>query len=228
MPRRLSNTPAAAFIQPMRYWWELALPRRLFNRPPVLSTCWLIERTALKKAGSFAAVSHNILPERYFARELVKRDEYSFVRADDLLDIQTAKVLDEQRATAVRMRYPQLHRRPELVLPMILTELLLLLGPFILAPASLIWHLGMIGWLSLAAAVLLIATHVLILAVSNPPNIPLAFLNLPVVILTEIVLVCESMLKYEFSVVDWKGRNICIPVMHVIPKLPVLPTSNPK
>lgn len=218
MPRRLTNTPAAAFIQPMRYWWELALPRRFFNRPPVLSTCWLIRRQVLERTGTFAAVSHNILPERYFARELVKQDGYSFVRADDLLDIQTAKALDEQRATAVRMRYPQVHRRPELVLPMTLAELLMLFGPFVLAFASLIWHLGIIGWLSAAAAVLLVVTHILILAVSNPPNISLAFLNLPVVILTEIFLTYESMLKYEFSVVDWKGRNICIPVMHVIPQ----------
>jgi hypothetical protein len=220
MPRRLTNTPAAAFIQPMRYWWELALPRRFFNRPPVLSTCWLIKRDALKKCGSFAAVSHNILPERYFTRELVKQDSYSFVRADDLLDIQTAKTLDEQRATALRMRYPQIRRRPELVLPMTLAELLLLLGPFVLAFAGLIWHLGIIGWLSATAAVVLVATHVVILSVSNPPNISLAFLNLPVVILTEVFLTYESMLKYEFSVVDWKGRNICIPVMHTIPHLP--------
>jgi hypothetical protein len=31
-----------------------------------------------------------------------------------------------------------------------------------------------------------------------------------------------SMWQYEFSEVDWKGRNICVPAMHVIPHLPKL------
>jgi hypothetical protein len=39
----------------------------------------------------------------------------------------------------------------------------------------------------------------------------------------ELVLGLTSMFKYEFSTVIWKDRNICIPVMHVIPKLPDLP-----
>jgi hypothetical protein len=220
IPRRLTNTPAAAFIQPMRYWWELALPRRLFNKPSVLSTCWIIRRKVLKQLGGFAAVSRTVLPERYFARELVKTDAYSFIRADDILDVQTAKSLKEQRTTAVRMRYPQVHRRPEMVLAITLVEVICMLAPFALIPVGLLLHFGTVIWIYIVAALLLVFTHVLILAVTNPPNIPLAFLNYPVVIMTEIYLSYESMFKYEFSRVDWKDRNICIPVMHVIPKLP--------
>ncbi|MGH7239331.1 MAG: glycosyltransferase family 2 protein, partial [Candidatus Saccharimonadales bacterium] len=60
----LNAVPKAAsleslLVQPMRYGWELALPRRLLNRPPVLSTCWLISRRALIDAGGFKAVARS-------------------------------------------------------------------------------------------------------------------------------------------------------------------------
>ena len=165
-------------------------------------------------------MSRSVLPERYFARELVKTHEYSFIRADDVLDIQTAKSLPEQRSTAIRMRYPQVHRRPELVLIMTSAISFLLLGPFLIVLAGFFWDLGTAFWLAAASAAVIVATHVLIVAVSNPPNIPIACVNLPIVIITELVLGIESMLKYEFSEVHWKDRNICIPVMHVTPHLP--------
>src|SRR5690606_4941791 len=63
MPLRFYSKLNEAFIQPMRYWWELVPPRKLVNRPPVLSTCWLVARKQLAKAGGFAAVSHSIIPE---------------------------------------------------------------------------------------------------------------------------------------------------------------------
>jgi chlorobactene glucosyltransferase len=220
MPRRLTSDAAAAFIQPMRYWWELALPRRFFNRPPVLSTCWLIRRKTLRKLGGFQAVQHAIVPEGYFAREVIKTDGYSFVRADDVLDVQTRKRLDEQRETAVRMRYPQIRRRLEWALLLTMAELLFLAGPFVGLAAGL-W-MGS-AWMAAAgglACALLGLVHVMIVQVSNPANVLVAALTLPIVIVTELVLGLESLYKYEFSTVDWKGRNVCIPVMHVIPRLP--------
>lgn len=220
LPRRLNATPSAALIQPMRYWWELALPRRTFNRPPVLSTCWIIHRKFMSDNGGFAAVSSNILPEGYFAREAVKYDAYSFLRAHDELDIQTIKSLDAQKETAVRMRYPQLKKRPESVLLVSSVLIFVMLGPFINLFAGL--AAGVNIGLSLAACLLLVITHVLIVWVSNPVNIPIAAINFPFVVLTEVFLIYESMLKYEFSVVEWKGRNICIPVMHTISRLPTI------
>lgn len=224
MPRRLNSTILAAFIQPMRYWWELSLPRRFFNRPPVLSTCWMITADALHDAGSFAAVSHAIIPEAYFAREAIKNnDGYSFVRSDDVLDIQTVKGIDEQRSTAVRIRYPQLRRRPENALMLLVLEVVLLLGPFVIVGLNLLGFLPTPLWISMLAAFFLVTNHVLIVAISNPANVPIALFNFPIVVLTEFFITISSVLKYEFSVVDWKGRNICIPVMHVIPKLPAVP-----
>ena len=220
LPRRISGIAKEAFIQPMRYWWELALPRRPFNRPPVLSTCWLIKKKTLNKLGGFAAISHTIIPEGYFARELVKKDGYSFIRADDLLDIQTRKSVADQRETALRHRYPELRKRPEWALFLSVIEVLGLLMPFGIALSSL-W-LGLDGYrlIALLCCVMLIVAHIAIVEVSNPANVLVAAVNFPLVVITELILGYASMYQYEFSTIEWKGRNICIPVMQTIPHLP--------
>ncbi|MGH9857946.1 MAG: glycosyltransferase family 2 protein, partial [Acidobacteriota bacterium] len=218
LPRRMSSDFFAAFIQPMRYWWELALPRRYFNRPSVLSTCWAIRRKTLKKHGGFDAVQHAVIPEGFFARELVKSDEYSFIRADDELDVQTRKTLPRQRETTIRMRYPQLRRRLELVMLFTIGEILFLALPFTIALSTFWTGVGYVQSTAFLACGLLILTQIAIVQVSNPANVLLAAFNLPLVISTEIYLGLASMLKYEFSTVDWKGRNVCVPVMHAYPK----------
>ncbi len=220
LPKRFYGSWKTTFIQPMRYWWELVPPRRLFNRPPVLSTCWLASKEALKHYGGFAAVSHAIMPEVYFAKKLVKSDAYSFIRADEELDVQTVKGLREQQETAIRTRYPQARRRPEMVMLITLAQLLLLFAPFVTVLWALLVGDYLVTGLSLITCILLIATHIQIMQISNPSNVPMALFNFPFVVLSELLVGFNSMLKYEFSVVDWKGRNVCIPVMHVIPKLP--------
>jgi chlorobactene glucosyltransferase len=220
MPLRFGGDVRTAFIQPMRYWWELALPRRFFNRPPVLSSCWLIRRKALKKLGGFSAVSRTIIPETFFARELVKSDSYAFIRADEQLDVRTVKSVQAQLQTAIRTRYPQVKRQPENVLLLSFLEALLLLGPFIIALASLWRGFDAAAWLACLAGLMFIFTHYQIMAVSNPANNAVALINFPIVVITEIIMLHLSMYRYEFSMVEWKGRNVCIPVMRVIPKLP--------
>lgn len=220
LPRRLDSNPFVAFLQPMRYWWELALPRRYINRPPVLSTCWVIRRKSLKKLGGFGAVNHAIIPEGYFARALVKTDGYSFVRADDELDVQTRKSPADQQDTAIRMHYPQIRRRPEVAFVLTAIQLFFVMGPFIVVLSGIAWGFGLAQTLAAMACVLLIATHALIVYVSNPGNVPIALINFPVAAAMELAYGLISMYRYEFSVIDWKGRNICIPVMHVYPKLP--------
>jgi len=220
LPHRLAGNLAGAFIPPMRYWWELALPRQLFNRPAVLSTCWLITAKRFKKLGGFKAVSHSIIPEGFFARELIKSNKYSFIRANNTLDVQTCKSYTEQRATAVRVRYPQLRRRPENVFTLAITSLLFLLGPFIGIIYGLVQGQPEVVLPAVIAAGLLIATHVFIVYNTSPANVLVALVNFPVEVVTEMVIAFVSMMRYEYGTVEWKDRNVCIPVMHVIPKLP--------
>lgn len=220
LPLRRHATLDDSYIQPIRYWWEIALPRRLFNRPAVLSSCWAIYREDIHGLGTFKSTSRSVIPEQYFARELVKRDGYSFLRTSADLEVNTAKSIGEQRNTALRLRYPQLHKRPELVYALLMVYGIGLLGVVFGWP---IMYLSGSPWgITAAAALLLVLTHVQILRISDPANVLFAAVTLPIAILTDFVMVCQSMLKYEFFSVYWKQRNICLPVMHVYPSLPRL------
>ena len=210
-----------AIVQAMRYWWELAPPRRLFQRPAVMSSCWIIQASALKKVGGFEAVTRSIVPEAYFARQLIRGDGYAFLRSADRLGISSVKTAREQRATAIRTRYPQLHRRPEQVFGAALLEATFLVLPFCVAIGGFWWHVGLVTQLFAASAsVLLLAAYAMVATATNlglPRVRPFAF---PIVALTDLAILHYSMWKYEFSTVEWKGRNVCIPAMHAIPHLP--------
>ncbi|HSX23694.1 MAG TPA: glycosyltransferase [Candidatus Saccharimonadales bacterium] len=219
LPSRSSSSPASAFIQPMRYWWELALPRRLFNRPAVLSTCWMIKRTSLKKLGGFAAVSHSILPEGFFARELVRTDSYSFVRSSNELDVMTVKPFAEQYMSAIRVRYPQIRRRPEWALLLTAANILFLLLPFVFFVISF-WKADINTVVAGVTCLFLVVAHVIVVNITDPANSMLALVSFPVAAFSELIIGYSSMLRYEFFTVSWKDRNICIPVMHVVPRLP--------
>lgn len=215
--------PMSRIVQASRYAWELSLPRRALNRPPVLSTCWLITRKTLQAAGGFAGVRHGVLQERYFARHALAHDDgYSFVCADATIGISCNKQLAEQTATAVRIRYPQLHRRLELVLLVSLAEFTILAWPVVIGIVAVItqtWGLAAIAGLTSVAAT---TFYQLIVDLAYRKRLPSAFLLLPLAALYDIGLLNYSMWMYEFKEVIWKGRNVCVPVMRVIPHLPRL------
>ncbi len=208
-------------VQPSRYAWELALPRRWFNRPPVLSTCWLITRQALMASGGFQAVTHSSSPESYFARQTAKRDDgYSFMQSDAGIGLQCLKSLDEQRSTAIRMRYPQLHRRPELTALVTLAEFSILIAPFITLFGSFITGNWLLGVLSALACFPQLYTYASIVNLTYRQPVSRGYVLLPFAVLYDIALLNLSMWRYEFSEVIWKDRNICVPVMHTFPALP--------
>lgn len=208
-------------VQTMRYAWELVLPRRLTHRPPVLSSCWLAQREALSAAGGFDAVRRAVEPERYFARSIATRsDGYSFLLADERLPITSHKKLGDQKDTFIRCRYPQLHKRIELVAALSLIEISLLLGPLVFIIFSIID--SAIGLAALAALIVIAQAawkHQLSRLTYRPRPASRPIFD-TVVILGDLLLLQYSMWKYEFDSVEWKGRNICIPVMRVIPRLP--------
>lgn len=210
-----------SLIQAMRYWWELALPRRSLQRPPVLSSCWVIAKDALTRAGGFKAVSRSIVPEAHFARQVLPVDGYSFVRAGMGLGIRSIKRIDEQRDTAVRMRYPQLHKRPEQVALLAFAESIFLLMPFILAIAGFWVAIDPLAHgAAILASVLLIVAYELSVLSTQVNTWWFGLAGQPLAVLVDIGLLHYSMFKYEFATVAWKGRNVCIPAMHVVPHLP--------
>ncbi len=210
-------------IQPARYLWELSLPRNWLKRPPVLSTCWLIRKDNLIANGGFGAVSRSIIPERYFARQSkLFNNGYGFVQSDYRLGLVTNKDWIDQRKTALRTRYPILGQRLELVSVVIILQFIIFLGPVI----SLIYSIvttNLIVFI-LGALTYLFASYSFYEAakITFRKSILGAIFYMPVIVLYDIYLLIESMWKYEFGVILWKDRNVCVPVMRVIPNLPNL------
>ncbi len=219
MPLRAAETGrGTALLQAMRYYWELCLPRRFFKRPPVLSTCWLIRSTFLTSMGGFESISRSVSPEAPLARRAVVTDAYSFIRSDEALGVYSNKPEAEQYGTSVRVRYPQLHRRLELVALASLFELIFLLGPFIglLLSGTLTHTMAYSALWGLALACLYV-TYALVAVGARLTSAWGGWVLMPVAFVVDLVILHISMFKYEFSSVEWKGRNVCIPVMQVEP-----------
>ena len=228
LPKRTDTHPAGMIIQSIRYWWELALPRWLLNQPPVLSTCWLVEKKAISKFGGFAAVAKSVRAENYFARKLHDTGHYNFYRSANWLGISSVKSRSSQLQTALRTRYPQLRQRIETVALLSLAEAVLLVAPLGVIIAGFFINLGsswIFAWISLF---ILTVAQCLILAAANRATWWQGFITYPLVVCTDIFLAHYSMIKYEFSSVIWKGRNICLPVLRAIPDLPAEVSADSK
>lgn len=212
-----AETRRLSFIQAMRYWWELGWPRRAFNRPPVLSTLWLMRRATLEKLGGFKAAARMITPEAYFARQTVKNDGYLFMRSTPELPIYSTKTINQQYSTAVRLRYPQLHHRISLVALVALFELFFLVGPYIFLPICLLYSLGVIPTALAAIAIVCLSTMYYVVGVrTHLNNVWLGLLTAPIAFALDIFMLHNSMLKYEFGEVIWHDRSISQPMQQVI------------
>jgi glycosyltransferase involved in cell wall biosynthesis len=219
-----SSSIGTLLVQPCRYAWELSLPRRLFKRPPVLSSCWLIRHTEFQAAGTFKAVSRSVSPERYFANYCATHlDGYSFLCSNSELGVSSKKSLADQRATAIRTRYPQLHRRLEQTALLSIAELALLVLPFVLLITSLVTKHWLESMVSVITCLLLLQFYSRIVTLTYRKFLFISLVLEPFAALYDIGLLNYSLWKYEFSDVVWKDRNICIPVMRVIPRFPRLP-----
>jgi hypothetical protein len=198
----------------MRYWWELALPRQLLKRPPVISTFWAINSSKLKKLGGFNATRRMITPEAHFAKQLIADKTYQFFRDNDVFGISTNKSSREQTDTAIRTRYPQLHKRPEIVFLISLALFVAMVMPFVCA--VVLWISGTLPALIsvLTTIVYIVSYSLLVKAVRQKGSLSVAIM-FPVAVIIDLFLLHVSMYRYEFTAVEWKGRNVCIPVMHM-------------
>jgi glycosyltransferase involved in cell wall biosynthesis len=212
---KLSNL-ATLLVQPGRYAWEISLPRKFLKRPPILSTCWAAYSDFLRKSGSFKAVSHSTAVESYFAKKAAaNNDSYSFMQSASSIGLSSFKSAGEQRATAIRTRYPQTHRRLELVALYTLIEFSALLLPFILMLSSILDNVWPAFFLSLFVSLILLGYYSLVANLTYQKFLFRSLILLPFAAVFDILLVNYSMWQYEFSEVIWKGRNICMPIMRM-------------
>lgn len=215
LPQRIPNdSPRVALLQPMRYYWEICFPRRFFKRPPVLSTCWLIRAVALDDFGGFAATASSMTPEAYYAKCAVVSNSYGFVRSTAELPVYSTKTIDKQYSAAIRVRYPQLHRRLELVALTALFQCIFLIGPFIGIVVSPWLERGLsFGLTWMVSAACIVAMYYLV-AVETHLNRPvIGVLATPIALLVDVFMLHNSFFKYEFGEVYWKERNVSKTVM---------------
>lgn len=223
VPKRTKSGLLAIFIQPMRYWWELAIPHAIRMRPPALSTCWIINRRQLENIGGFYSYKRSITPEEHLARYFFQRKEYGFVRTTSEMLITTHKSFFSQWDTQVRTRYPHAHRRPETTLAQTILLVCFVIGPFIALPFSYLGIFdGSLVILLVMSVALYISSHLLISLITNPAAGFFAPLNFPIAIALDIVALHFSMFKYEFSKVIWKGRDVAPKKLHAISQLPIV------
>ena len=208
-------------IQPVRYAWEIALPRRWKSRPPVLSTCWIAKTEFLRSKGGFAAVMQAILPERYFAKEALKETSYAFYRADKTVGLYCIKSGPQQQETAIRTRYPILQRSPETVLYLSLLELGLIISPILLIIHSINNSHPELIIINLLTILVLSVIYGSIDKITYEKWKIFGFIAMPFALVYDVIILHISMCKYEFSEVLWKGRNICLPELQAYPRLPL-------
>jgi chlorobactene glucosyltransferase len=209
---RLGLQPGALFGT-LRHYWQMVLPLTK-RRVPVSSQAWLINSDTLRGLGGFKSVAHKIVPEGSFARRLQTADMYRFVAGNTALGITTAKRWRSELESAIRLLYPTYKRQPLVALLAIVGIAAILVAPYVFAGYLAVTQqfnglfalaviVCVVGWL--IAAFVLRRTH--------PRAWFLAAILLPVIALQEVMLIITSMVEYEFGEVNWKGRNVCYPVI---------------
>jgi chlorobactene glucosyltransferase len=213
LPQRRDRLQVATLFWQLRYYWQIVLPitRR---RVPVANQCWLIRADALRQLGGIAGVKNKIVPEGFFARKLAQLFKYRFIIANNELGITTAKRWSSQNETAIRFLYPTFKRQPLYVLIGCLALALLALLPFATLVALSLQASFTLYWaLALLASLLLLASYGMVVVRTLPHSWLLSIIAFPLSLLQEFVLLILSMLLYEFGEVNWKGRNVCYPVI---------------
>lgn len=213
LPTRREGLHLGTILPQLRYYWQIVFPITK-RRVPVASPCWLIKKDALHQLGGFASVRHKILPEGTFARDLFGVDMYRFLISNDELGITTAKKWSSQNESALRLLYPTFKRQPFYLLAACLLLVGLLIYPFVYlvqAMATQQFELGF--WLSVVAIILFMLSYALVIVRTHPKTWSITLVCLPLALVQEVILLIVSMLEYEFGIVNWKGRNVCYPVI---------------
>lgn len=210
LPERRDGWSLATILPHLRYYWQVALPVTA-RRLPVASQCWLIRRKKLTELGGFDAVRHKIVPETYFARRLFATEQYRFIISNTEVGVTTAKKWTSQIESGVRFLYPTFKRQPFLILLGSLLLCTLMLLPFVVALLSL--HDARLWALALGACGMYGISYGLVVGRTHPLTWPVTLLCFPLSLLQELALLIGSMITYEFGDVNWKGRNVCYPVM---------------
>lgn len=201
--------------QTLRYLFELTIPRRLIHKPSVLSTFWLIKKDILKQFGGFKGIKKDILPERAIANFVLKSNlGYSFILANQDFYVASHKDYKEQLNTAIRVKYPSLHRKIYLVLLVVLAELSIFIFPVIGLIIGLFQYNLMVIIVSFLTILFSSISYYILFKITTRKNYYLSLIIFFGVGLLDIYLWFRSIFGYEFGEVIWKERNVCLPIRY--------------
>ncbi len=219
LPHNFLQAGRVSVIQLMRYGRELIRWPRA-EQPAVLSTLWLIQAATLQSLGGFSSAKQSVLPEAYFSRVLQANHAYVFWLGDAAHNVASNKHQEEQYETAVRTLYPSFHKQIEAVV--LVTVLVSFLA--FLPLGLVVVGLFMLDWPMFGVALLIImantASYRRLLIIAYGEARPRHTFAWPKAVVAWLQGLNYSMYKYEFSEVEWKGRNICLPVMNRVVKQP--------
>lgn len=208
LPRQRHDYLFPLLMQHMRYVWQIALPLGP-RRVPVSAESWLVKRSALLAAGGFETVKHEIVPEASLAKQFAAKNRYRFIVADKMVPISYGKRWSSQTETATRLWYPLCKRQPFTAIGLAVCLLTFGLVPFFALFTDILY----IQLLAATTCLLYLGSYAAIMHRLQPRTWWLSMWLLPLVIIQEAVTLLASMAKYEFMDVDWKGRNVCYPVL---------------
>lgn len=211
-PQRIDGLRMSTILQQLRYYWQVTLPR-FSGRVPVATSVWCIKADRLASLGSFNSVRNRIIPESVFARALQHQDMYHFLISNHELGFYTAKKWSSQCETALRVLYPTFRRQPVFVLAGLVALSMLLIPYAVSLHAVIMQQFTLVSFASFYAIVTLNIGYAIYLRSVSPRVWISGLVTFPFLILQEIALLFLSMLSYEFGEVNWKGRNVCYPVI---------------
>ncbi len=215
LPQNRLGFQPGAVLDTLRFYWQQVLPitRR---RVPVASQFWVINNDSFKALGGFKSVAQKVTPEASFARRLGNDNAYRFIAGHTGLGITTAKHWPSELASAIRLLYPTYKRQPMFALGAAAATLILfVVPPIVVAACMLLGQYDASLMLACSAWVVAGVTYGAVRRQSHPHVWPVMLVLLPFTALQEAALVIASLLQYEFGEVNWKGRNICYPVITV-------------
>ncbi len=222
LPRREDSFAISAILAPLRYFWQVATPLR-FN-VPVATSLWAIR--ADKVGDQFDAHKNNIDIENRLAAHFVLRDVYHFLIANSVMQISYAKHWQSQVDTSIRLWYPTLKKSYIVGLVVILIHFVMFVLPMVIlidALASTGPGSGYIRETHVLALVVYFMSSLVYLmyfryvkkinTAKDTAMLVLAAFVMPILAIQEIALIVTSFYQYKRGRVDWKGRNICYPVL---------------
>lgn len=213
MPGSAHVSFLAHLLRPLKNFWLLAFPLGLFGKVPASSNLFLIEKRTLNVLGGFESVKGEISPESNFAQHLARRHRYGLITSSSRFRIKLRKTATSQIESTIRNNYPLLGKDPAKLLLAILFDIL-----FITLPLTQIFITP--NYIGILSSLAFILSYTLVVARLSPKTAWLAPLQFHFLVVYEDILALRSMHLYEFREVKWKERNICYPVLQVIPKLP--------